>query len=480
MKNSIVQILVFISLIYITIFFAFRSDSYCASSALIGQTLWNSYNIASEYYAARAGRNIINATETSTDLSGVSGISDGVASEDYSQIFSNNANFTAEYIMQNIRDVDVSELSLSEKAQLASIMAANNQSPYAYKAFTLGGITLYYAVDELGEWIGNSYDNIVCKFQSMTADKTTTTQQAATSLFGTHIPTCLIGHNIGFTVHKDTNSQYIKPINFSADYDLYVYAVNGVYYGVFPASELIGFINTNYQAKFNGHTHYYSPDDNSTHDYDYITIGWTNSIRPYSFVINNITYYYGPFNVNRNYTDGKTFSSLEEVKSLLEAYALSGYPPYESELIDSSGVPYVVPDLDGYGATIGDIYPVIDELREAILTIPDADSIASGLTGTLSDTIEDLIEAIKSLAITIPDVIEDDEPVPNPDPEFPDSIPVGYWPSFIPDLLDLDLFSIFKPVFDIVGEDYSMFSTWMLIPSILLFLIILYLVVSVF
>lgn len=80
-----------------------------------------------------------------------------------------------------------------------------------------------------------------------------------------------------------------------------------------------------------------------------------------------------------------------------------------------------------------------------------------------------------------PDPDPDPEPSPNPDPvpDVPPSYPSWIVPSFFTDLLDHNLFSIFQPVFDIVGGNYSMFSTWLVIPSVIIFVVILWIIITI-
>ena len=130
--------------------------------------------------------------------------------------------------------------------------------------------------------------------------------------------------------------------------------------------------------------------------------------------------------------------------------------------------------------TLGNI--VIDGSQASVI-ITDSDSISD-----LEDLIQDIIDrnAIINNDSKFDDYL-DSNPNPDPDPDpsdpswpdVPDDIP-DWMVGVIPDLLPDEMFSIFKPVFDIVGTDYSMHSTFIAIPAILIIAFVVYFIVSVF
>ena len=150
----------------------------------------------------------------------------------------------------------------------------------------------------------------------------------------------------------------------------------------------------------------------------------------------------------------------------------------DTPLVNSRFVPYTVPSLRSTIVGIDDIFPALQAIRDGIVSIPATGSIARAIPDV--DDISDTIS--KAIADGISMVKEDDND-PEPDkpefPEFPEDIPPSYFPSFIPDLFPTDMFSIFEPIFDIVGDEYSLFDTWMLIPSIFIALFIFYVIISV-
>lgn len=145
--------------------------------------------------------------------------------------------------------------------------------------------------------------------------------------------------------------------------------------------------------------------------------------------------------------------------------------------------------LDHYvdSLTLGRINDIVNELvigRDVVdgLTVPVAkptQEIVDELTGV----IDDALELDEAYALAFDDAYA--EPIdttadPSPSfPKFPSGVPEEYVPPFLTDLFPSDMFSMFEPIFDIVGDQYSMFDTWLLIPAIFIFLFIFYVIISV-
>ena len=174
----VVLILTFSAFLFFEVFKANIFGYVGAGSAALGSALYSSLGIASEYYVGRAGRNILNSNQTSTNIDNITGINDGLYSSDYINAYASSVGISTpidvNYILDNAKAVDFSNLSAQEAAQFAQLMTNDpnaNNGAYAFKAFTLGGITLYYALNQAGEWVGNSYSNIVARFNSLTSSQ---------------------------------------------------------------------------------------------------------------------------------------------------------------------------------------------------------------------------------------------------------------------------------------------------------------------
>ena len=481
--NKIIFYIVLGVLVTLGAFHLAFTDSYCMATATFETALWNSYNIASEYYVARTGKNIAKSNEISTDITGVSGISDGFMSESYGEAISRsvgNTHIDVNNLLNLAQEVDVSQYSASELNSLALLMANNNWdgNGMAFRNIAFGGINLYFAVNKAGQWIGDSYDNILVKFDSLT----NTQSSNISTVLNNNFP-----QSTSYAGYTDTLSCNIFNTGYGVvsgyiyfPYQCYYYTVsepNGSYgsykcYIMYPTNNfdrtLVGGNFINYKTVSGEWTAIPS------------SVTGCSLSGTHTITINGVSYTYGSLKLT---IDSDSTSHTALTNTYIASYQdavdfftnLTGtFPGYETELIDTQGVPYVVDDLDGFASSISDLYPVIESLREVITTFPTIDEIASTISDTIADTITDAIDLIKAKAITIE---ETTTPDPGPsDPEVPD----WFWPTFFPDLIPDDMFSMFQPVFDIVGENYSMYSIWIVIPSIIIFILILYIIISVF
>lgn len=133
-----------------------------------------------------------------------------------------------------------------------------------------------------------------------------------------------------------------------------------------------------------------------------------------------------------------------------------------SILKDSLGDVYTVPDIQnllGYGVALGDVYELVNEIKQIIEngTLNQDNSI------TLDDTL------IQSIANAITQVKAKSEVITSEVVEYDGEIP-AYILTDIGQLFDLPQYvfsSIFKPFFDIF-DTYSMYSLFLLFPSIIL------------
>ena len=145
--------------------------------------------------------------------------------------------------------------------------------------------------------------------------------------------------------------------------------------------------------------------------------------------------------------------------------------------------------LDKYvdSITLGRINDIVQSIPIGQELVGEADvpvaiptqEVVDELTGV----IDDALELDEAYALAFDDAYA--EPIdtsadPSPDfPKFPSGVPEEYVPPFLIDLFPTDMFSMFEPIFDIVGDQYSMFDTWLLIPAIFIFLFIFYVIISV-
>ena len=356
--------------------------------------------------------------------------------------------------------VDLSKYPATAQAEwlLRLVPDGVEYTPDAYeiKSLKAGAITLFYLIDRgTQQLVADSFKNIAIKFDALSQTDIDNIKDSLDEL----APFDDIVYSSSITFKNDT-TYYTFDLNTNVFfYNEYVGdSVRFIVpYDVVPS----GTWSSNYNGSLShGNIYVTSPST--------VTINGTNYK---SYQLQN-SYYGWPS------ATGISISSFDLIKSYITDNGFVS-DVVNSELVDSSFVPYTVPSLRDTITSIDDIFPALEAIREGIISIPTTGTLASSLTDTLKDTIADTIA--DAIAKGISEVKEDDEdPVPKPDfPDFPDEIPPSYFPSFIPDLFPTDMFSIFKPVFDIVGVDYSMFDTWMLIPAIFIALFIFYIIISV-
>lgn len=218
----------------------------------------------------------------------------------------------------------------------------------------------------------------------------------------------------------------------------------------------------------------------------------------YHFVINGIDYYYFYLNFKRDGASSSSspstispFSSLDDVKAYITAHGYPGVSASSVQYVDANGNPF---DLQSLLNLLNGKYVTTDQLGQIKILI-DGNPInadASGAHQIFSDdsvqALIDLINGIINEQDDLADELADNDPNPDPDPDpdpdpswpdVPDDIP-DWMVGVIPDLLPDEMFDIFKPVFDIVGTQYSMHSTFIAIPAILIVAFVVYFIVSVF
>lgn len=219
---------------------------------------------------------------------------------------------------------------------------------------------------------------------------------------------------------------------------------------------------------------------------------------PSSFTINDRLFYYGVVRFNDSSFGWIPYSpyslgTLNNVKTLISDDFSSSYAT-SYDYSSSSSLSVALKDqldrlIDKYvdSLTLGRIndivasIPIGQELvgeTDVPVAIPTQE-VVDKLTGV----IDDALELDEAYALAFDDAYA--EPIdttadPTPDfPQFPSGVPEEYVPPFLLDLFPADMFSMFEPIFDIVGDQYSMFDTWLLIPAIFIFLFIFYVIISV-
>lgn len=130
-------------------------------------------------------------------------------------------------------------------------------------------------------------------------------------------------------------------------------------------------------------------------------------------------------------------------------------------------------------------------LPQAVPTPPSDfwDLLQDKIDSILADSIE-YEPVLPPLQETNPNPDPDPNPNPNPDPDpdepenplpdTPPELPEYIFPPMFTDIFDIQGLDIFKPIFDIVGLNYSMYNLWIIIPAILIFVLIVYIIISIF
>lgn len=311
------------------------------------------------------------------------------------------------------------------------------------------------------------------------------------------------GKNLQYNAIYRNNFNGFKQV--VADYDLFLYTeyvtVNGysgyTVYAVIPYSQYVESVNTGYQWRFNGNIYTYNTTHTLTSTANYITLGYTNSIRPYTFVINGVTYAYGPLSTsnaqNGNFSQFD-MGSLQNVKDMIEALSDSAYsyivePTVAEEMQDTlnllKGHWVDSSDMARINEFIGDL-PVSPELPNgAVDYLPFIGASESDLA-----ELQELVEDILARSQAYDDVLGDPDPTPEPEPEpEPDPDPVvDYTGTIVPDnfptgitepILDLfdfnfNLFSFFEPLFYIFGTFSGIFALWSFVPLVIIILVVIW------
>lgn len=362
-------------------------------------------------------------------------------------------------------------------------------------SFELGKQKFVYLIDSAGNWLSNSITDVLTSIGDLTFGDVQTYKDTA-FLRDDFVETVDPLYTKSFSCRSSSNAENYDSYTVALNYPVFVYGSSPT--GFQTTS---GLIETQYYPLLTGQAQdiiyrngvladvYTATLDKSSHG--------TTSINGKSYTYFSL-YFTNIINIDGNSIGGSftpsvfkaTFQTFSTLKTWLQEN--TDIPGYATPLVDTQGVPYTVPSTHGLASTIDHVYPAISATRDGVITVPKDDSITKPLVDTIpadiADVIWDAITTAITESIALPDVITDtaDPEYPNPDPdnpdplpEFPPELPSWFWPTMFPDILDFHGLEIFQPIFDIVGTNYSMYEIWIMIPAIIIFVVILYFIISV-
>ena len=440
----------------------FKLQGYCMS---IPQTIFGAFSIASEYIVNHAGNTISNADYVVSDIN-----NPFTTSEDFAQAYSDsiginyNPNMSINEAMDwlsdnsNISDVDLSDYPATEAARFITKLSPDgftfNQQTHVVKQLKFGAIRLFYIAERATkEAVARTFDKIAVSFDTLSKSDIDNIQNSLASLnpYDDIVYTSSISFKNGdtyYTFNLNTNAYFYNDgVGYSVKYI--------VPYDVVPS----GTWNSRYNGQLSSGNIYVSSPST-------ITINGTNYK---SYELKN-SYYGWP-----SATD-ISISDLELIKTYIGENGFVS-DVFNSELVDSSFVPYTVPSLRGTITGIDDIYPALQAVREGVISIPSIGDIATSIPDV--DDIADIIA--RAIAEGISQVKEDDEPIPEPTQDYtgvavPDDFPEA--PIFDP-LVDIvktpfAFFSIFEPIFYVFGASFNFFGVWLCVPVVMIILLIIW------
>lgn len=454
-------------------FFINHSSSYAMGSSMaLDYALWNAYNIGAEYACSRTARNLENPIYS--DVVNISGINDPFSSsQQYGQVLWNANGRSGSIsqteiwnaIQQDIQDFDVSSMTseeLSDFLDRCGVILDDVGTNWAIKTSQLNGIRFYWATTKAGDWLGTSFKNILAKFETPSVELQSSIQSESAVLYPFNNGS-LMAQSISFVYATAGNDVYSVRYNFNFPCFFYSeYAGSSKYYVNVCLPSSFSFNNVgNYYRFTNG-----NQSASGTL--------FLSSISSNIFTVNGVEYKtYQIISTNVRDQTSLFIGSLNDVKNILSQYGYEAVT-INSELVDSQSVPYTVPEIGELATPITDIYPILESIRNGIISIPTTGELATVLYPSLADAIADAITDAKASSITIADT-QDPSP-PNPDDDEDEFTPVIGW---VGDLMPDGMFTMFEPIFSIVPSNYSMYGFWISIPLIIIVCIIIYFIVSV-
>lgn len=400
-----------------------------------------------------------------------------------------NANTIASAIENGYRFV---ETKLTEVGSLARVLGANA------KAFVVGQVIP--SIDDSPDVLANLGENMLLKLGSDFAQIWASVNSNLTNngyIYNSSTSNAVYYSSFFMTTFNDFHNASGYYLNLSASFsfpeNIFYYSTGNHLYIVFPEYLLDG--NNISCTGSRSHDYYRSniADIQTYSDsYSYIVVSGKSLLGTFD----NINWYSGYINGNSNVVNGFTnwklpaFSSLSDIQNYLNNNPLKNATSVD--YVDENGDPF---DLQSLLDDLNGKYVTTDQLGQIKILIDDNPIVADS-TGArqifTDDSVQDLIDKINEILNQQDDLADElgqlnDDPFPDPDPDpLPDN-PFTENTEYIPEwtidfvsgLLPDEMFSMFKPVFDIVGENNSMHSTFILIPAILVVAFAIYIVVSV-
>lgn len=338
-------------------------------------------------------------------------------------------------------------------------------------------------IDSVTGKITNLWDNLVLPFTPSLRDHIIDTIEETleeNDVINLSDTKCFL-YGTNFVLQQQFGSQWIK-VNYSFDKPVYIFIPSDEPNNIYPFYSTYDTVTLTAVKTTNG--------DHSTTVLNFTGDTWLKHCTSQVIVLNYWCKLLNDFN---------TTMTRSEFLNWIDAHADAHTGTFTYRWGASQALQSALDRLLGQYVTTKDLTDIIDVLDDSYvapipqeqdgvitdslpLLIPEDDVIDD-----IDDIIDDIIawnEEIEDIVEDVPvdDVIDDPIPVPEPDPIIPDSpieLPEWIVPSVIPDIFDFKGLDIFKPIFDIVGLNYSMYNTWILIPTICILVLILYIIISV-
>lgn len=471
MKDKFNLLVCHIVVIFICIFVSSCAsiDGFCMT---IPQTIFGAFSIASEYIVNHAGNSISGADYVASDINDPFSHSD-----DYVRAYSDSIgvefnpsmsiNEAMDWLSDNstISDVDLSSYPSTEAANFILKLSPDgftfNPQTHVIKKLKMGAIQLFYIAERATqEAVAHTYDKIAVSFDSLSQSDIDNIKESSENLYG--YDGVVFTKNI-YLKNAYTSYNTFGDFTFNEPVFLYTQKVNGddLLFLVHSAN-ISGSVDITYYRPSAETYHYNLTSINSTSSN---LIGTYGGVNLYASQV-----YYGNFVY---FVCNTPFSSLEEVKAYLDEYGYDGYP-MDTPLVNSQFVPYTVPSLRSTIVGIDDIFPAIQAIRDGVISIP-----SNGVAARAIPDVDDIADIIaRAIANGISQVKEDDEPVPDPNPDYTGVAVPGPFPNptFDPIVKSFgslfDVVTIFEPIFLVFGALGGLFAFWLVVPFVLLFMAI--------
>lgn len=448
--------------------FSFSIKANCANVYALNTFLKAATLIGSEYLVARNGQTLNNSASENINDGELGSIT---VKPDYSSVIVDALGGQGPNLndLNSIAtDFDVSHMSQQELAKFNALLIGDDHlsgENILYKTCTVNGVTAYWAVNQAGQWIGDSIENIAVKFIPNTQTLSYNIDNVLTSNYD--FKNLLYTKSCNFQV-TDTSIYINAPITYAVNLTnkVYFYTENHLLYAVIPEtySDSLGHVNI---VSNNGYV--YSTDCHIEYDNDT------------KFVINNTTYIYGWVNTGSPYYgihSNSNISSLNTIKGQIQARGYLGDVVY-ADIIDlNSDLGYKVQDTLDNVVPISDIYFAIQQLEDAINGLRTnqqglTDGLTIGLDSNLMASIQQAITDAISNGLAITDNQQGGGSTENDDTNQGISIPPNFNNNIVTNVsnilgLPLQFVSMFSPIFKIFGSNIPLFGLWLFFPIVLI------------